>query len=350
MSLRSLKPMKIGPYLIQRPIILAPMAGVSEAPFRSMALAFGAGLAPTELVSAKGLEFANSRTQGYLKHDPLKEPLLSVQIFGGEPESMARAAELAVEAGAKIIDINMGCPVKKVTRSGAGSALLCDPLRAGTIVRMIRERVGDRVPVTAKIRAGWDDKSKNAPDVGRQLEDAGVAALALHPRTRAQGYSGSADWTLIALLKSAVKIPVIANGDVTSVEAADRVLEMTGADGVMIGRAALGNPWIFRELLAAASGLPIPTASLPIERMHTILAHLDAHIEHVGDELRAVRKFRQHLIWYSRGLRGGSSFREIATRIGDRRGVHEAVEVFFSRAEMVSPGEAAIYDERTALG
>jgi nifR3 family TIM-barrel protein len=349
MYLRSLKSIRIGAHLVERPIILAPMAGVSEAPFRSMALAMGAGLAPTELVSAKGLEYANARTQGYLRHDPKQEPLLSVQIFGGEPESMARAAELSVAAGAKIIDINMGCPVKKVTRSGAGSSLLCDPLRAASIVRSIRERVGPNIPVTAKIRAGWDDKQKNYAEVARVLEDAGIAAIALHPRTRAQGYSGSADWNLIAVLKRAVQIPVIANGDVQSVADAERVLEQTNADAVMIGRAALGNPWIFRELAAACNGVAAP-AITALERMRTILSHLDAHIEHVGDEVRAVRKFRQHLIWYSRGLRGGSSFREVATRINDRRGVHEAVELFFSRAEMVEPTEAAIYDERTALG
>jgi nifR3 family TIM-barrel protein len=350
MGLSLLKPIRIGPYVVEVPIILAPMAGVSEAPFRSMALAMGAGLAPTELVSAKGLEHLNARTQTYLKHDAKKEPLLSVQIFGGEPESMARAAEISVEHGAKIIDINMGCPVKKVTKTGAGSALMCDPRRAGDIVRAIHRRVGERVPVTAKIRAGWDDKSKNAPELGQILEDAGVAAVALHPRTRAQGYSGSADWTLIAELRRAVRIPVIANGDVQSVKDANRVLSETGADAVMIGRAALGNPWIFRALSAVHHGAAEPPVPSARERAETILAHLDAHIEHVGDELRAVRKFRQHLIWYSRGLRGGSQFRETATRIDDREGVFRAVEMFFARAEFADPTESAIYDERAALG
>src|SRR5207237_955520 len=158
----------------------------------------------------------------------------------------------------KIIDINMGCPVKKVTRTGAGSALMCDPSRAGAIIKAIHQRVGDHVPVTAKIRAGWDDASKNAPDMGRMLEDSGVAAVGLHPRTRTQGYAGSADWSLIAALRRAVKIPVIANGDITTVADAHRVLGETGADAVMIGRAALGNPWIFRELLAAHRGAPPP--------------------------------------------------------------------------------------------
>lgn len=350
MPLRLLPPLHLGPYRVESPIILAPMAGVSEAPFRSMALAMGAGLAPTELVSAKGLEHANARTQGYLRHDPVREPLLSVQIFGGEPESMARAAEIAVDAGAKLIDINMGCPVKKVTKTGAGSALMCDPARAGTIIRAIHAAVGERVPVTAKIRAGWDERSRNAPDLGRILEDAGVAALAIHPRTRAQGYSGSADWSLIAALKAAVRVPVIANGDIQTVADANRVLDQTGADAVMIGRAALGNPWIFAALAAEHRGLAHPPAPSGRARGALILEHLDAHVAHVGDEVRAVRKFRQHLIWYSRGLRGGSAFRESATRIDDRRGVQDAVELFFSRAELTDPSETAIYDERAALG
>lgn len=349
-GLTGLSSFAIGPHRVERPIILAPMAGVSEAPFRVMALELGAGLAPTELVSAKGLEYQNIRTEAYLAHDPRREPLLAVQVFGGEPASMARAAEIALARGAKILDINMGCPVKKVTRNGAGSALMCDPARAAEIVRAIRARVGDGLPVTAKIRAGWDADQKNAVEVGRRLEDAGLAAITLHPRTRAQGYGGAADWSLIRALVEAVSIPVIANGDIASVEDAHRALEETGAAAVMIGRAALGNPWVFAELAAAHGGAPIPPRPTAAARTALILGHLAAHVEHTGDEARGVKKFRQHLIWYSRGMRGGSGFRERAMGLETLEAVRDAVEAFFSRAAESDQSEAPIYDERIAFG
>lgn len=349
-GLASLGPLSIGPYRIGRPVILAPMAGVSEAPYRVIALEMGAGLAPTELVSAKGLEYANSRTEGYLRHDPSEEPLLSVQVFGGDPDSMAKAAQIAVERGAKILDINMGCPVKKVTRNGAGSALMCDPDRASAIVRAMRRRVGDGIPITAKIRGGWDQNRKNAAEVGRALEDAGLAAIAIHPRTRTQGYTGKADWALIAELVSAVRIPVIANGDIVDAESASAVVELTGCAAVMIGRAALGNPWIFRELAEACDNRPAPARPTAQERCAMIVRHLTEQIEHVGDEDRAVKKFRQHLIWYSRGMRGGAAFREAAMQLSSKDEVIERIESFFMRAEESDEREAPQYDERQAFG
>lgn len=347
--LSDLGPLRIGPYAV-RPIILAPMAGVSEAPYRVMSLELGAGLAPTELVSAKGLQHGNTRTEDYLRHDPDREQTLAVQIFGGDPVAMARAAELAVARGARMLDINMGCPVKKVTRNGAGSALMTDVARAADIVRAMHERVGNRVPVTAKIRAGWDESSINAPSFGRALEDAGLAAIALHPRTRRQGYSGRADWSLIAALKAAVRIPVIANGDVFSVADADRIVAETGCDAVMVGRAALGNPWLFRELAAAHAGRPLPASPTPSDRVRLILRHLSDHIEHIEDEGRALKKFRQHLIWYSRGMRGGAAFREHAMRLDARPRIEALIEAFFGTAEPSHRFEAPIYDERTAFG
>ena len=348
--LASLSALCIGPYRFDPPIALAPMAGVSEAPYRVISLEMGAGFAPTELVSAKGLKFGNARTADYLRHDPAQESALCVQIFGGEPEAMAHAAELAVAAGARLLDVNMGCPVKKVTRTGAGSALMTDAARAAAIVAAMRARVGDRVPVTAKIRAGWDAQSINAPEVGRALEDAGLAAIAIHPRTRRQGYSGSADWSLIAQLKAAVQIPVIANGDIFSVEDAERVVVETECDAVMVGRAALGYPWIFRELAAARADAPPPPPPSAAERVALVQRHLAQHIEHIGDEGRALKKFRQHLIWYSRGMKGGGAFRDHAMRLEDRAPIEDAIEAFFGQTELSDRTEAPIYDERTAFG
>src|SRR5262249_47760343 len=225
----------------------------------------------------------------------------SLQIFGGEPEVMALAAVIGKQWGAQIIDINMGCPVKKVTRSGAGSALLCDPPRAAKIVQLIRDATG--LPVTAKIRSGGDATARNYLEVAGELENAGCAGLAVHPRTRAQGYSGSADWQVIADLKRCIRrMPIIGNGDVKGPCDALRVLETNGCGLVMIGRAALGNPWIFRQLAGGAA----PSAE---ERCATVLAHFSEHLEFVGNEAAAVRAFRKHLAWYAHGLRCAAAFR-----------------------------------------
>ncbi|MCA9554838.1 MAG: tRNA dihydrouridine synthase DusB [Myxococcales bacterium] len=360
-ALSRLGPLRVGGLELGAPIIMAPMAGVSEAPYRALAMRMGAGSAPTELVSSKGLLYKNERTEAYLRHDPAQEPALWVQIFGGEPESMAVGAELAASRGARLLDVNMGCPVKKVTRNGAGSALMTDPARAAAIVRAMREAVGDAVPVTAKIRAGWDPESRNAVEVGKALEDAGAAAVTLHPRTRSQGYSGTADWSLIRDLKEALRIPVIANGDVFCAADAHRVVDETGCDGVMVGRAALGNPWVFRELAAAYRGEAAPEPVAAEERVQVILQHLADHLEHIegasggrrrhGEpEAWGLKKFRQHLIWYSRGMRGGAAFRERAMGLDEREAVEALVAAFFGAAEQLDVSEAPIYDERTAFG
>ena len=333
----------IGPYSLKNPFILAPMAGVSERPFRVLAFQMGAALCPTELVSAQGLMRANTRTVKYLRHDKDVEVPYSLQIFGGEPEVMARAALVGKEWGAQIIDINMGCPVKKVTKNGAGSALLCDPPRAAEMVRQIREATG--LPVTCKIRSGWDDHHRNYLQMAEVLEDAGCAALAVHGRTRAQGYSGQADWSVIADLKRHVKrMPIIGNGDVKTVEDAHRMRETTGCDFVMIGRGALGYPWIFRELL----GGPAPT---PEERCAMVLTHFRAHVDFVGEELPAVRSFRKHLAWYAYGLHGAAAFRNEANRLDRAEEVEGAVCRFFAQAvrDDSDAGEQDV-DYRAALG
>ncbi|MEM7495621.1 MAG: tRNA dihydrouridine synthase DusB, partial [Myxococcota bacterium] len=240
--------LRIGPYGIDPPYILAPMAGVSQMPFRVLARSFGAGLAPTELISAKGLLHRNQRTLHYLIRDVARETPHCVQLFGGDPAVMAQAARACVDEGADIIDINMGCPVRKVTKTGAGSALLCDTTRAADVVAAIRRAVPPTAAVTAKLRAGWDADQINCVEMAQALQQTGCQAVALHARTRAQGYSGTADWDLIGRVKQAVRIPVIGNGDVATVADAHAMQARTGCDGVMIGRGALGNPWIFQQL------------------------------------------------------------------------------------------------------
>ncbi len=352
----------IGPYTLKNRYILAPMAGVSEMPFRTLAFRLGAALCPTELVSAQGLFRINTRTLRYLRFDKDLERPYSLQIFGGEPEVMARAAVIGKEHGAQIIDINMGCPVKKVTKSGAGSALLCDPPRARELVRLIREATG--LPVTAKIRSGWDFHSRNYLNMADELGAAGVAALAVHPRTRAQGYSGKADWTVIADLKRHVGngFPIIGNGDVKTVADAHRMHEQTGCDYVMIGRGALGNPWLFRELLGGEK----PSRE---ERATVVMSHFREHLhfcahervskeklspeeEAVRGERAGVHTFRKHLAWYAHGLFGASAFRNQVNRLDTRADVESAVEQFFLGAEPDAggAGEEHDVDYRTALG
>jgi tRNA-dihydrouridine synthase B len=318
------------------------MAGVSEMPFRCIALEMGAGLATTELVSSSGIKYKNRRTRQYMTFDRTRERPYSLQLFGGAPDVMAEAARVGAEHGADIIDINMGCPVRKVTGTGAGSALSCDPPRAAAIIEAMRQAVGDGVPITAKIRSGWDDKSINAVEMAKTLEGAGCAALAIHARTRAAGYSGHADWTVLARVKAAVKMPVIGNGDVTSMADARRMIAETGVDAVMIGRGALGNPWIFRGA-KELKDLPPPT---PAERLALIMRHFKEHqafhelldddearkLLHTPPAVMATKTFRQHLVWYSRGLVGGKDFRKAFLTIEDPAAVEDAIAAFFGHA------------------
>ncbi len=315
------------------------MAGVSEMPFRVIAFEMGAGLATTELISAKGIFHRNARTQQYLRFDPEKEVPYSLQLFGGEELAMCHAAVEAAKLGAQIIDINMGCPVKKVTQTGAGSALLCDTRRAASLVKAMRLAVGDGVPITVKIRTGWDAQNINCLEMGKALEDAGCAAIALHGRTRAQGYSGRADWELIKALKASVQIPIIGNGDVISVEDANLKLQESGCDAIMIGRGALGNPWIFRELLGGAR----PTA---IERRDLIVRHFQQHVE-----VNALRSFRSHLVWYSKGFENAGGFREQVMHLDQEAAVLEAIDAFFSNKLPVADQEMTdLVDYRQAFG
>ncbi len=369
----------IGPHRIDTPYLLAPMAGVSEMPFRVLAFEFGAGLATTELISAKGLFHRNQRTLQYLTYDKEVEKPYSLQLFGGDEPAMAAAAVAAMEAGAQIIDINMGCPVKKVTKTGAGSALLCDPQRAASLLRAMRSAIGDAVPITAKIRSGWDANAINCVEMAKALEDAGCAALAMHARTRAQGYSGKADWSLIRMVKDSVRMPIIGNGDVVTVQDALDMKSQTGCDGVMIGRGALGNPWIFQALAEVSLSRPageglrvrVGNSPTPEERLSVLLRHLHAHIEfHVqisGTTLtlnpspaereraimRAIHSFRPHLVWYSRGLVDASHFRERIMRIDGIAAVEDAIHEFFGKQvdrDISTPDDSDGIDYRQAFG
>ena len=315
------------------------MAGVSDMVFRVLAFEMGAGLATTELISAKGIFHKNERTQRYLRFDSQKERPYSLQLFGGEELAMAHAAVEAVKLGAQIIDINMGCPVKKVTQTGAGSAFLCDIPRAAALVKAMRSAVGDETPITVKIRTGWDAHSINCLDMGQALEDAGCAAVALHGRTRAQGYSGKADWNWIVRLKKKLSIPVIGNGDIASSQEAIARYRESGCDAVMIGRAALGNPWIFRELI----GGPKPGL---LERRNLILRHLEQHTR-----WNSLRSFRAHLVWYSKGFEGAAAFREEAMHLDQKEAVMALIHRFFKDNLLLTEQDMTdLVDYRQAFG
>ncbi|HEX9241250.1 MAG TPA: tRNA dihydrouridine synthase DusB [Anaeromyxobacter sp.] len=314
--------MRIGNYTFPGRYFLAPLAGVSDRPFRAICRGMGASFAYTEMVSAHGLVHGTLQTESYLDRDPEEDPF-AVQIFAAEPDVLARGAAAAVRAGAGIVDVNMACPVKKVCGTGAGAALSRDPERVAEAVRAIRAAVD--VPVTVKIRAGWDEGEVNCVDVARAAEGAGAAAVALHGRTRAQLYSGRARWDLIREVKQAVSIPVLGSGDVWTADDALRMRKETGCDAVLVARGACGNPWIFRELRAAERGEPRPPPPSREEWISVMLRHVTLQIEHrrsqrpgepaAEAERAAIRELRKHLLWYTRGRRGGAAFRGEADRL-----------------------------------
>ena len=300
--------MKIGELNIQIPILLAPMAGVTDYPFRVLCKAQGAGVVYSEFVSAHGIIRENAKTWQMIKFTDFERPI-GIQIFGDTPEVMSRAAKMVVDKfSPDILDINYGCPVPKVTKRGAGSAALKDLCLMDDITAAVVEAVPE-VPVTVKMRAGWDNTSIVVPEVGQRLEAIGVKAIALHPRTTKQSYNGSADWSLIKQLKEATAVPVIGNGDIKTPDDVMHMFEQTKCDAVMVGRSALGNPWFFKEAIALYKGKSVPQPPTIKERISGCRQHFDHMIDWHG-ERTATNMMRKHFGWYIRGFSGAGNYRK----------------------------------------
>ncbi len=318
--------MKLGPLQIDHPLLLAPLSGITDYPFRKLAMEFGCGLVFTEMVSAEGLL---RKGDPFLKMGRDEHPV-SVQLSGSTPEALARAAEMAEGAGADAIDINMGCPSKKVTDTGAGADLMRFPKKVETILREVRKRI--RCPLTIKIRAGWDEDHINAIQISKIAEDCGVDAVTLHPRTRSQWFHGQADWNLIKEVKRAILLPVIGNGDVATPLLAKKMLEETLCDAVMIGKGALGNPWIFdpQNRWAIEKGMAI-SPSLE-ERRGVIERHYLLLRNHYGDQ-GAVKEVRRHVLWYTKGLPNSASFRSTILRVKEKEALFKTIYSYFDFIE-----------------
>lgn len=321
----SMARLTIGSVTLDNNVILAPMAGVTDLPFRLLCREMGAGMVCMEMVSAKAIYYNNRNTEELLKVHPEEHPV-SLQLFGSEPEIVARMAAQIEERPFSVLDFNMGCPVPKVVNNGEGSALMKDP---GLVEKLLTALVrAVRKPVTVKIRKGFDDSCVNAVEIARIAEGCGVAGIAVHGRTRAQYYSGKADWDIIRRVKEAVRIPVIGNGDVDSPEAAKAMLETTGCDGVMIGRAAQGNPWIFRETVNFLESGRIPPRPDKAEKKAMVLRHA-ALLGEVKGEYTAVREMRRHLAWYTTGMPHSARFRGTINSLETMEGLLGAVEEIF---------------------
>ena len=320
-----IRKLTIGNVTLENNIILAPMAGVTDLPFRLLCRQQGAGLVCMEMVSAKAIYYNNKNTEELLEVHPEELPV-SLQLFGSDPEIVADMAARIQERPYAILDFNMGCPVPKVVNNGEGSALMKNPKLVEQILTALVRAV--KKPVTVKIRKGFDDSCINAVEIAKIAESCGVAAIAVHGRTRAQYYSGDADWNIIRQVKEAVRIPVIGNGDVTGPESALAMLEETGCDGVMVGRAAQGNPWIFREIthyLETGEKLPRPDN---VEKKAMVLRHAELLQETKG-EYTAVREMRKHLAWYTAGMPHSARFRGMINSLETMKALIEGVEEIF---------------------
>lgn len=334
--------MQIGPYKLRNNLIVAPMAGVTDRPFRQLCKRMGAGMAVSEMVASNSLLYGSEKTRRRANHDGEVEPI-AVQIVGADPDMLAEAARHNVANGAQIIDINMGCPAKKICNVMAGSALLRDEPLVEKLLSSVVKAVD--VPVTLKIRTGWDKQNKNAVRIAKIAENNGIQSLAIHGRTRACAYTGEAEYDTIAEVKQAVRIPVIANGDITSPEKARLVLEKTGVDAVMIGRAAQGRPWIFREIshyLETGEHLPPPEVS----EIHQVLDEHLADLYEFYGEHTGVRVARKHISWYTKGLAGSAHFRHAMNQLETREEQQDSIRRFFS--DLRQQGDRLHYVEAEA--